>query len=157
MSSDGFADVWIQFNPVALLEKMNNAQDNPRDMNFQEIINGIPNDDDKQYARTLFAVFLADYNDVDYDYSYLNYDNDSFNVLRMGNLSSYAEIKSSLFEKELKVFFDKYKDIIFEVSITEEINIDGLGLYKIENRNEDGEHFLVHSPSTITYNNFTKL
>lgn len=157
MSSNGYADVWIQFNPVALLEKMNNAQDNPRDVDFQEIINGDANDDDKQYARTLFAVFLEDYNNVDYDYSYLNYDDDSFNVLRMGNLSSYTEIKSSLFEKELKVFFDKYKDVIFEVSITEEINIDGLGLYKIENRNEDGEHFLVQSPSTITYNNFTKL
>lgn len=157
MSSDGFADILIEFDPVKLLEKLQKEDNSERNLDCKAIIENTAGDEDKQYARDLFSALLGDFENLDYDYSYLNYDDDSLTVLRNGGLSSYAEIKVSTFESELKEFFNKYKDVITVVDITEELNLDGLYLGKIENRNENGEHFLVESAATITYENFTKM
>ena len=157
MSSDGFADITIEFDQVALMEHLNLMQCYPVDVRWEDVLNGTASDKDTEYAREMFNEFVLDFTNVDYDYSTMNFDDDALVVWRSGAISSYAEIKSSLFEKELKKFFDKYKSFITVVDIVEELQIDGLGLYKIENRKEDGKHFLVHSASTITYEDFTAL
>lgn len=157
MSSDGFADITIEFDPVKLMEHLNLMQYYPADVRWEDVLNGTASDKDTEYAREMFNEFVLDFTNVDYDYSTMNFDDDPLVVWRSGEISSYAEIKSSLFEKELKKFFDKYKSSITVVDIVEELQIDGLGLYKIENHKEDGKHFLVHSASTITYENFTAL
>lgn len=157
MSSDGFADITIEFDQIALMDHLNLIQYGTVDVCWEDVLNGTASDQDTEYAREIFNEFMRDFTNVDYDYSTMNFDDDSLVVWRSGAISSYAEIKSSLFEKELKKFFDKYKSFITVVDIVEELQIDGLGLYKIENRKEDGKHFLVHSASTITYENFTAL
>lgn len=156
MSNDGFADIQIDFDPVLLMEKLGNNK-GITDVDWEAVISDNADEKDKQLARDVFEEFVRDFTDVDYDYSTLNTADDSLDVLRYGFLSSYAEIKVSLFESELKKFFKKYNDIIDYVDITEELQIDGLWLYKIVNRKEDENNFLVHSAATITYKDFTVL
>ena len=156
MSTDGFADIQIDFNPGLLMEKLGNDK-GISNVDWGAVISDNADEKDKQLARDVFEEFVRDFTDVDYYYSTSNNANDSLDVLRYGMISSYAEINDSVFEEELKKFFEKYKDIIDFVKITEEFQIDGLWLYKIENRKEDGKHFLVHSPATVTYQDFTEL
>lgn len=156
MSTDGFADIQIDFDPGLLMEKLGNDK-GISNVDWGSVISDNADEKDNQLARDVFEEFICDFTDVDYDYSTLNTSDDSLDILRYGFLSSYAEIKSDLFESELKKFFEKYNDVIDYVDVTEELQIDGLWLYKIVNRKEDGKHFLVHSAATVTYQDFTVL
>ena len=160
MSSDGYADMTIGFKPVELVENFHSMQVNPReDVNFIGVLLGEGSDEDTQYTRELFTIFLNDYISTLVPGDRWKYDDPNDDVLaiwRDAVFTNYTEIDSAWFDNSVKEFFAKYKDVLENVIITEEITVDDFYMYKIENRKKNGKHYLVHSPATIKFENFTE-
>lgn len=159
MSYDGFAETAIGFKPVELMELLNSQQDSPREnVDFNRVLLDSGSEEDTEYVRELFNLFLNDYlvfisPDDRWKYEGDNKD-DLVETWKKAALFSYTEISAYSYDEYVKEFFNKYKDVLDQVDIQEEFNTDELYLFKIENRKKNGKHFLVSSPATIKFENF---
>ena len=106
MSSDGYADMTIGFKPVELVENFHSMQVNPReDVNFIGVLLGEGSDEDTQYTRELFTIFLNDYISTLVPGDRWKYDDPNDDVLaiwRDAVFTNYTEIDSAWFDNSVK-------------------------------------------------------